>query len=102
MAKEELDAFFEALRRDSKLAEAFAQATGNVVRENGYDVDDQDIFDRFNNDPTDDGRLPPPVRRSTMAMGEEGGRVTSAAMGEEGGRMSTMAVGEEGGPRFRR
>jgi hypothetical protein len=39
---------------------------------------------------------------TTLALGEEGGRVTTFALGEEGGRVTTFALGEEGGWRSSR
>ena len=83
------------MRRDKSLAEAFAAAAADVARNNGFDVDDQDVFERFHDSEPAPRPLPPPGRMTTMAMGEEGGRATSGAMGEEGGRRMTGGIGED-------
>lgn len=97
MAKEELDAFFDALRSDKSLAEAFAAAAADVARNNGFDVDDQDVFDHFHGSEPAPRPLPPGGgRMTTMAMGEEGSRATTAAIGEEGSsRGMTGGIGED-------
>ncbi|MEZ0226784.1 MAG: Nif11-like leader peptide family natural product precursor [Alphaproteobacteria bacterium] len=116
MAKEDIDSFFDAVRNEPTLAKEFAKAVADTARNNGFDVDEQDVLDQFGGDDTpstrplpDDGprlttmalgeeggrdRLPPPKRREsvTLAIGEEdkksppSGDVTSAALGEEEGR----------------
>lgn len=99
MAKEELDAFFDALRKDKSLAETFAAAAADVARNNGFDVDDQDVFDHFHDSTPSPRPLPPGGgRMTTMAVGEEGSRATTAALGEEGGRRDmTGGIGEDKG-----
>src|ERR1043166_523990 len=91
MAQDELDAFFDAVRRDRSLAEAFAAAAADVARNNGFDIDDQDFLDRFHGEEPEARPLPP--------GSGGGGRHTMAATGAEGPRATTMAMGEEGGPR---
>lgn len=119
MAKDDLDSFFDAVRNEPTLAQEFAKAVANVARDNGFDVDEQDVLDQFGGDTPstrplpDDGprlttmalgeeegsRMPPPKRREsvTLAIGEEDrkspppGKVTSAAIGEEDKRRDPPA-----------
>jgi hypothetical protein len=90
MAKEDLDGFFDAMRNDVSLAEKFAQAVGDFARNEGFSVDDQDVYDHFTSE-----------EPSTRPLPDDGGRMSTMAMGEEGGRMTTMAMGEEGGGRIK-
>ena len=92
MAKEDMDSFFDAVRNEPTLADEFAKAVANVARDNGFDVDEQDVLDHFNGDDTP----------STRPMPDDGPRLTTMALGEEGGRIKpmppasvTLAIGEE-------
>jgi hypothetical protein len=92
MAKEDLDSFFDAVRNEPTLAEEFAKAVANVARDNGFDVDEQDVLDQFGGDTP-----------STRPLPDDGPRLTTMALGEEGGRLPppkrresvTLAIGEE-------
>jgi hypothetical protein len=94
MAKEDLDGFFDAIRGERSLADEFAKAVADVARNNGFDVDEQDVLDHFGVD--DD-------TPSTRPLPDDGPRLTTMALGEEGGRIPhpkpresvTLAIGEE-------
>lgn len=110
MAKEELDAFFDALRGEKSLSAEFAKAVADVARNNGYDVDEQDVLERFAAEEPGSRPLPGHGHVSTMAVGEEEPMATTLAVGEEDepaidddfgggfGGATTEAVGEEGRP----
>lgn len=101
MSKKSMRVFIENLRGNDKLAEEFAKAAATVARRHGYDVDEQDIKELMNRQPT--GRPLPPGegKMTTLAVGEEdkglSPSVTCAIGEEDGGKMTSAAVGEEEG-----
>ncbi|TAL40185.1 MAG: Nif11 family protein [Alphaproteobacteria bacterium] len=93
MAKEDLDSFFDAVRNEPTLAEEFAKAVANVARDNGFDVDEQDVLDQFGGDTPSTRPLPDDEPRlTTMALGEEGGGRMPPLKPRES---VTLAIGEE-------
>lgn len=93
MAKEDLDSFFDAVRNEPSLADEFAKAVANVARDNGFDVDEQDVLDQFGGDTPSTRPMPDePPRLTTMALGEEGGGRMPPVKPRES---VTLAIGEE-------
>ena len=115
MSKKGMDLFTEALHNNKKLADDFAKAVAKIARDEGYDVNGQDVKETLIDEQPSTRPLPPnngSFPSVTLAIGEEDkpsgyGGLTTKAIGEESkpsprplppsepGGVTTAAVGEE-------